>query len=67
MKPPKRLREDGRVQGHFAFWPDVYRLLREISDIEHRSMTEELSHLVVERARHLGLDTGHLGKERGDR
>lgn len=62
MNPPK-VHEDGRVRSHFAFKPEVYKALRLISGEDRRNMTEELSHLVMERLRALDL-TGKLGKER---
>ncbi len=46
---------DGRIRSHFAFKPHVYDALAEISEADRRSMTEQLSWLVLERKRALDL------------
>ncbi len=61
MLKPKVQDRDGRERTTVAFTPQVKDLLRELARREHRSQTAELSHLVVERARAMGLDTpGHV-------
>lgn len=45
---------------------DVMDLLRQLAAMEHRSMAGEVSFLVTERARVLGLHTtGHVSEEKG--
>lgn len=59
--------KDGNYRFTFGFTPEVTKLLYEIADADRRSNVGELSYLVVERARALGLDVpGHVGKEGGN-
>lgn len=62
MISPKKVHWNGRVRSYFEFRPDIYSKLRQIADMEHRSMVEELSWLVLERARFLNV-AGKVGKK----
>lgn len=56
-----KVHEDGRVRAHFGIRPEVYDALKSISERDRRSMTEELSWLVLERQRSLD-GAGKIGK-----
>lgn len=61
-----KLDNDGRVKRTYGFRPEVYGLLEQISNREVRSEVGELTHLIVERARSLGLFLpGQVGEEGG--
>lgn len=62
-----KLDKDGKVKTTIGLDPDIMQLLRDIARHDQRSMSGEVSHLVVERARTVGLDVpGHLRKESGN-
>lgn len=48
-----KVHEDGRIHSHFALRPSVYKALALVSERDHRSMTEQLSWLIMERKRAL--------------
>ena len=63
LKPQVRDR-DGRLRLTVAFEPEVKALLQEVARHDRRSLSAEISHLVVERARTMGLNvTGHIGEK----
>lgn len=66
-KPRKQLpkvHEDGRIHSHFALRPQVYKALAMVSERDCRSMTEQLSWLIMERKRALD-DTGQVPEKLG--
>lgn len=67
MIKPTVVGRDGKERLTVAFEPEVKLLLRRLARREHRSLTAQLSHLVMERARAVGLDTaGHVEEKAGD-
>ena len=63
LRPTKT--RNGRVRSHFDFTPEVRDMLRLIAHADRRTMLDELSHLVMERARALNL-AGQLSNQVGD-
>lgn len=62
-----KLDADGRTRITLGMKPEVKALLREIARREQRSMQGEVSYLVMERARSMGLDVpGHVAEEGRD-
>ena len=53
MKP--KVHWNGRIKTRFEFRPEVYDLLKELARVERRSMVEEVSLLIEERARSLNI------------
>ncbi len=48
-----KVHDDGRIHSHFALRPDTYKALAFVSQRDCRSMTEQLSWLIMERKRAL--------------
>lgn len=62
-----KLDADGRTRITLGLKPEVKALLKALSRMEQRSMQGEVSYLVMERARAMGLDIpGHVAEESRD-
>lgn len=60
--------DDGRYRFNLALKEYAARLFYLLAETDQRSLAGELSYLVVERARELGLDApGHVGEQSRDR
>lgn len=61
----ERTRErDSRIRLTLALEPEVDQALRSLAEHEHRSLNGQVSYLVMERAREMGLDaSGHIREE----
>lgn len=64
MLKPKVQEKDGKERLTIALTPEVKNLLRLVAHHDSRSLTGELSHLVVERARAVGLDAPRHVREK---
>jgi hypothetical protein len=53
---PVKVDKDGLVRLNISVRPEVAKLLLELSAKEERSRVKELTYLIVERARTMGLD-----------
>ena len=48
-----KVHEDGKIKSHFSIPVGVYRALRKIAEADRRTMTDEISWLIMERKREL--------------
>lgn len=64
IRPLPKAQPNGRIRAHLDLKRNVYLALRMIAEADRRTMLDEVSHLVMERAQELDI-AGQVGKQDG--